>query len=102
MKQYKKNIVKEFTKRKWVLRSEFKVKILKSIVQNLTLPNIKRIDAQYSIQKLKKIKKKGQLNKACMLTGKKRGVSTTFFLSRHMVKKFGNWNDLNQIKVKSW
>jgi len=85
MKQYKKNIVKEFTKRKWVLRSEFKVKILKSIVQNLTLPNIKRIDAQYSIQKLKKIKKKGQLNKACMLTGKKRGVSTTFFF----IKTYG-------------
>lgn len=101
MKQYKKNIVKEFTKRRWVIRSEFKVKILKSIVRNLTLSNIKRIGAQHNIQKLKKIKRKGQLNKVCMLTGKRRGISTTFFFSRHMVKKFGNWNDLNQIKVKS-
>jgi len=102
MKQYKKNIIKEFTKRRWILKLEFKVKILKSIIQNLTLTNIKRISAQHRLQNLKKIKRKNQVNKVCMFTGKRRGISTVFFLSRHMVKKFGNWNDLNQIKVKSW
>jgi len=58
MKQYKKNIIKEFTKRRWILKLEFKVKILKSIIQNLTLTNIKRISAQHRLQNLKKNKKK--------------------------------------------
>jgi len=51
---------------------------------------MKRIHTQRSLQKLDKIKKNTQINKICMLTGKKRGVSTFFFLSRHMVKRLGN------------
>jgi len=51
---------------------------------------MKRIHTQRSLQKLDKIKKNTQINKICMLTGKKRGVSTFFFFSRHMVKRLGN------------
>jgi ribosomal protein S14 len=101
MKQYKKKIVREFVKRRGLLKRELKIKILKSILQNLTLPNISRIHAQKNIQNLKKIKRNSQINKVCMLTGKKRGISTAFFLSRHMVKKLGNWNELSGVKIKS-
>jgi len=102
MKQYKKDITKELTKRKWSLKIEVRVKILKSIIQNLTISNVKRINAQHNLQRLRKIKRKTQINKICMFTGKKRGIATMFFLSRHMTKRFGNWNELSQIKVKSW
>ena len=102
MKQYKKRIIKEFIKRKWKLKNEFKLNILKSILRNLAVQNMKRIHTQRSLQKLDKIKKNTQINKICMLTGKKRGVSTFFFLSRHMVKRLGNWNDLKGVKIKSW
>lgn len=102
MKQYKRRIIQEFLKRKWKLKNELKLYILKSILRNLAVQNMKRIHTQYSSQRLKKIKKNTQINKTCLLTGKKRGVSTFFFLSRHMVKRLGNWNDLRGIKIKSW
>ena len=70
--------------------NNFKLNILKSILRNLAVQNMKRIHTQRSLQKLDKIKKNTQINKICMLTGKKRGVSTFFFLSRHMVKRLGN------------
>jgi len=101
MKHYKKEILKEFVKRKWLLKNELKLNILKSIFQSLSIPNMKRIRVQLTLQRIERIRKSKRINKVCLVTGKKRGISTFFFLSRHMIKKFSNWNDLPNIKIKS-
>ena len=97
--QYKLKIKNEFLKRKWYLKRELKLAILKSIQQNLSIDPIVRISAQHQLQKFKRRGAISKQNKVCMLTGKRRGINPYFFLSRHMLKRLGTLNELQNIKV---
>jgi hypothetical protein len=99
MKRQKKKLVKEFLKRKYFIKNEVKQKILKSIIQNKKVDQIKRFFAQIILQKNNKKKKN---NKICLYTSKFRGINTFLFFSRHTIKKLANINELQNIKVKSW
>ena len=83
--------------KKWI-----KKKILKSIIQNTQITPVHRIYASWIlINKFNRCSISKQ-NKICLLSSKYRGVQTHFFLSRHFLKKLGNWNELQNVKVKSW
>ncbi len=99
MNKKKIKIIKEILKKKNLIKTEIKKKIIKSIIQNKKINQIKRLMSQTIIQKkTKKIKN----NKICFLTSKKRGIETNLFLSRHSIKKLLNINELQNIKIKSW
>jgi len=100
--QYKIKIKNEFLKRKWYIKNELKRAVIKSIQQNLETNPITRISTQYQLQKIHRHGFITKHNKICMLTGKRRGINPFFFLSRHMVKRLGTVNELQNIKVKSW
>ena len=99
MRRQKKKIIKEVLKRKYFIKNEIKKKILKSIIQNKKIEQIKRFFAQIILQKKNKRKKN---NKICLQTSKFRGINTFLFFSRHTIKKLANINELQNIKVKSW
>ncbi len=99
MRRQKKKIIKEILKRKYFIKSELKQKILKSIIQNKKIEQVKRFFAQTILQKKSKRKKN---NKICLYTSKFRGLNTFLFFSRHTIKKLANINELQNIKVKSW
>jgi hypothetical protein len=99
MRRQKKKIIKEIIKRKYFIKNELKEKILKSIIQNKKIIQIKRFFAQIILQKNNKKKKN---NKICLYTSKFRGINTFLFFSRHTIKKLANMNELQNIKVKSW
>jgi hypothetical protein len=99
MRRQKKKIIKEVIKRKYFIKNELKEKILKSIIQNKKIIQIKRFFAQIILQKNNKKKKN---NKICLYTSKFRGINTFLFFSRHTIKKLANMNELQNIKVKSW
>lgn len=99
MRRQKKKIIKEVIKRKYFIKNELKEKILKSIIQNKKIIQIKRFFAQIMLQKNNKKKKN---NKICLYTSKFRGINTFLFFSRHTIKKLANMNELQNIKVKSW
>lgn len=98
----KKNFQKELIKRKWFIKKELKKKISKSIIHNLKTPPKIRSALIFKQQKLKLFASIAKQNKICLWSTKYRGINTTFFLSRHFIKKFANWNDLQNVKVKSW
>lgn len=100
--QYKLKIKNEFYKRKWYIKHELKLTVIKSIQQNLSIDPITRISTQHQIQKFKRRGVLSKHNKICMLTGKRRGIHPFFFLSRHMLKRLGTLNELQNIKVNSW
>ena len=58
MRRQKKKIIKEVLKRKYFIKNEIKQKILKSIIQNKKIEQIKRFFAQIILQKKNKRKKK--------------------------------------------
>lgn len=97
MTKNKKKLIKEILKRKYFLKKELKKKILKSIIQNKQINQSTRMFASLFFQE--KIAKN---NKICLLTSKYRGVETSFFFSRHTIKKLSNINELQNLKVKSW
>ena len=76
MRRQKKKIIKEILKRKYFIKSELKQKILKSIIQNKKIEQVKRFFAQTILQKKSKRKKN---NKICLYTSKFRGLNTFLF-----------------------
>jgi ribosomal protein S14 len=89
-------------KRKQFLKSESKKIILQSILQNFEANDIIRLMA---IKKIIFLKKKGHLsrqNNMCLLTSRFGGVFKSHDISRHMMKKFGKFNMLHNVKMKSW
>jgi len=93
---------KEIIKRKWFIKNEIKKKILKSIIQNTSLTPINRLYASWTLIHKHRKGYISKQNKICLVSSKYRGIQTKFFLSRHFIKKLGNWNELQNIKVKSW
>lgn len=94
-----KSINREKVKAIGLKKTEIKVKINKSFLQNKYNTNLLRFfinqkhnsDAyKYNISKQKKV---------CFLTGRQRGVNKVFNLSRHKVKQYGLINRLQNIKV---
>lgn len=91
-------ILKEIIKKKNKIKNELKKKIIKSIIQNKKNIQVKRLFLQNLNQK-NKLKKN---NKICLFSSKRRGVETKLFISRHIIKKLLNLNELQNIKIKSW
>jgi len=96
MKSRNIKILKDKVKRKNNIKNDIKYKLLKSIIQNKKVEPLVRINASI------KLNKKRRINNMCLITGRFGGVFKFCNLSRHMIKKFGNLNKLQNVKIVSW
>lgn len=88
--------------RKGGLKKEFKYKIYKSIFKNLGCKNYSRMFAYIKIRRFKKKTWISKQRSACLHSGKRKGVHSMFYLSRHFIKSYAKENRLTNLKIKSW
>ena len=94
------NYLKIKLKKKKIIKTEIKNKILQSIFQNKKIDSKKRLFSFFL--NLKKSNKVFKYKNACLLTGKYSSVSNNFFLSRNYLKNLLNLNKIQNVKQNSW
>lgn len=102
MKQNIKDINRINNHKKYFLKKELKLKILKSIIQNKNVKPVLRLFIQFKYLKFLKHKKINTLKKICLNTGKKNSIFNFCNLSRQSITKFNKFIKLTNIKLKSW
>jgi len=102
MKTEKIVISKDFIKRKSFLKTEFKRKIFKSILQNFQINKIIRVEMVRKLAFLKKESWLSRQNNICLLTGRFGGVFKKYTLSRQSIKRVAKFNMLHNTQIKSW
>jgi ribosomal protein S14 len=101
MKQNIKDINRYNSQKKYFLKKEIKLKILKSIIQNKNFKPIIRIFSSYKILKLIKHKKINKLKNICLSSGKKKSLFNFCKMSRHVIHNLNKFTKLTNIKIKS-
>ncbi len=102
MKQNIKDINKFNVNKKFFLKKELKLKILKSIIQNKNFFPIIRIFSNYKYIKIIKKKKLNKFKKICIISGKKNSIFNFCNFSRHSILNLSKFNNLINIQIKSW
>ena len=103
MKKKISNINKDLIKRKKFIKNEIKMKILKSIMQNLNIkPHIRALALKKICFFRKKTFLSNQNNNICLKTGRFKGVIKLTQMTRHTNKKLGLVGSLQNIKIKAW
>lgn len=97
-----KNVYKDFFLRKQFIKYELKKIILKSIIQNANVNQLKKKLIQLKLNNIT-IKSNicKQINK-CIFTGRSRGVYKFINVSRHNIKYLNNLGFIQNLKIASW
>ena len=95
-------LVKEQIRSKQFKILETKYKILKFIIHNETLSFKLRWEASLILSKILKHQPCSSLKNRCFLTGRGRGYSRFFNLSRIQIRNLARNNDLPFITKSSW
>jgi ribosomal protein S14 len=100
MKKKNINILLEKNRRLKNLKTELICKILKSLLQCNNTPNLKKKYALYYLTKYYKNIKKHETKtiKTCLVTGKRGGSLKNFNFSRHCIKKYIGYNQIDNLK----
>jgi ribosomal protein S14 len=101
MKQNKKDINKLNITKKYFIKKEIKIQILKSIIQNKKINLFLKILINLKILKIYKHKKKNKINNICFLTGNKNSIFNKFDMCRHTIYKYNKFIKINNIFIKS-
>lgn len=98
----KKNVFKDLILRKYFIKYELKKIILKSLLQNSNVSQLKKKIIQLQLSILhKKSNIAKQINK-CILSGRSRGVYKFASISRHNIKYLNNLGFIQNIKIANW
>lgn len=98
----KKNIEKDLQKRFSVFQHENQKKILKSVVSNLSLPEMIRYRAGCALADLPRNASLTRLKNRCLITGRGRFLIGGFNLSRLMMRKLARDGKIPGIRKSSW
>jgi ribosomal protein S14 len=102
MKQNIKDINKLNISKKYFLKKEIKIKILKSIIQNKKINLLIKVLLKLKILKIYKHKKKNKINNICFLNGSNNSVFKKFDMCRHTIYKYNKFIKINNLLIKSW
>jgi len=81
---------------------ESEYRALKSILRHQKIPLVIRWEVSLRLSKLMRGKSYVHLNNRCFLTGRGKGVTRFFNLSRLQIRKYARNNELPYIKKISW
>lgn len=95
-----KNITKDRIKRKFFLKQEIKLVILKSIFQNRYIPSVKRFYIQTFVADVEKKYFISKQNKKCLLSGQSKSVYNKFGVGRHMIKNLNTMGLIQNLTTK--
>jgi len=95
-------LLKEYAKGKNFKKLETQYRALKFLIHNRTLPLKLRWEASLILSKILKYQPGSSLKNRCFLTGRGRGYSRFFNLSRIQIRNLARNNDLPFITKSSW
>ena len=95
-------LIKERLRRSNFRKNEAKYIALKSIVHNQNLSNSFRWEAFFLFFKISKKHSRTSLKNRCFLTGRGRGYSRFFNLSRIQIRELARNRDLPFVTKNSW
>ena len=96
------SVQKDQKKRNLYLNTENERVLLKSIVQNLNIQPQLRLKAQLKLSELPKRSSSAQIQRRCVVSGRKRFLIRGFNLSRFMIRKYAKEGYLPGIRKSSW
>ena len=102
MKPKKFDILRMTSIRSSLIKHEFKRNILKSIISNYRANEHARVKAHTKTLRLSRRQRISRQHNVCRISGKNRGISKPFALTRHVVKSFAKMGKLTNLQVKSW
>jgi len=95
-------LIKEQLRRKIFKKIETQYLALKFLVHNQTLSSAYRWEASLLLSKILNKNSKVSIKNRCFLTGRSRGYSRFFNLSRIQIRDLGRNNELSSVTKSSW
>lgn len=99
---YNKSLCKDSLNRLDFKKSEYKIKILKSIIKRDSISKYKRADLIMILNKYGRYNSYAKSRNRCILTGRARGVYRFFKVNRHMLNSLISQGMFPGIIKSSW